>query len=154
MKASLRRATLADEDVIRRLVHEAYSLYVPRIGCEPAPMTADYAALITAETVTVAQIDGDLVGVLVTHPHAAYLLVENVAVAPPHQGRGLGRLLLQHAETQARDLGLPELRLYTNQAMVENLAMYPRLGYVEVSRNVEDGFARVHFRKPVAPGRT
>jgi len=149
MEASLRSATPDYADGIRRLVDEAYALYVPRIGRQPAPMTADYAALIAAGTVTVAELDGDVVGVLVTHPHAAHLLVENVAVAPPYQGRGLGRLLLGQAERQARDLGLPELRLYTNEAMVENLAMYPRLGYVEVGRNVEAGFARVHFRKPV-----
>ena len=150
METSIRGGTSSDIEPIRRLVEEAYSLYVPRIGRKPAPMTADYAALVAAGAVMVAELDGDLAGVLVTHPEPAYLLVENVAVAPRHQGRGLGRLLLERAEEQARGLGLTELRLYTNEAMVENLAMYQHLGYVEVGRNVEDGFARVHFRKPVA----
>src|SRR5690348_7939609 len=127
----MRIATPADEDGIRRLVDEAYAVYVPRIGRKPAPMTADYRALIAAGAVTVVELDGETAGVLVTHPDADHLLVENVAVAPPHQGRGLGRVLLDRAEAQARELGLPELRLYTNEAMVENLAMYPRLGYVE-----------------------
>jgi hypothetical protein len=31
--------------------------------------------------------------------------------------------------------------------MVENLAYYPRLGYVEYDRRREDGFDRVYFRK-------
>jgi GNAT superfamily N-acetyltransferase len=150
METSLRGGRSSDVEPIRRLVEAAYSLYVPRIGRRPAPMTADYAALVAAGAVTVAELDGDLAGVLVTHPEPAYLLVENVAVAPRHQGRGVGRMLLEQAEEQARGLGLTELRLYTNEAMVENLAMYPRLGYVEVGRNVEHGFARVHFRKPVA----
>jgi GNAT superfamily N-acetyltransferase len=153
METSIRGGTSSDIEPIRRLVEEAYSLYVPRIGRKPAPMTADYAALVAAGAVTVAELDGELAGVLVTHPEPAHLLVENVAVAPRHQGRGLGRLLLERAEEQARGLGLTELRLYTNEAMAENLAMYPHLGYVEVGRNMEDGFARVHFRKPVAaPG--
>ncbi|MGN6379870.1 MAG: GNAT family N-acetyltransferase [Gaiellales bacterium] len=150
MHTRLRPATSADTDGIRRLVDEAYAVYVPRIGRKPAPMTADHGALIAAGAVTVAEMDGDVVGVLVTHPEPDHLLVENVAVAPRCQGHGLGRLLLDHAEAQARELGLPELRLYTNQAMTENLAMYPRLGYVEAGRNVEHGFARVHFRKPVS----
>ena len=77
----------------------------------------------------------------------AQLLVENVAVARSAQGRGLGRRLLEHAEDQALRLGLPETRLYTNAAMTENLAIYPRLGYAEVNRRTEDGFDRVYFRK-------
>jgi GNAT superfamily N-acetyltransferase len=144
---SIRAGAPADAEAIGRLVDAAYALYVPRIGREPAPMTADYAALAAAGAVTVAEADGDLVGVLVTHPRADHLLVENVAVAPARQGCGLGRLLLKRAEQQAHELRLPEIRLYTNERMVENLAMYPRLGYAETGRNVEDGFARVHFRK-------
>jgi hypothetical protein len=31
--------------------------------------------------------------------------------------------------------------------MTENLAFYPRLGYREVGRVVEDGFRRVYFAK-------
>jgi hypothetical protein len=50
-----------------------------------------------------------------------------------------------------RRLRLPEIRLYTNEAMTENLAYYPRRGYTETHRAAEDGFNRVFFRKPV-PG--
>jgi hypothetical protein len=37
--------------------------------------------------------------------------------------------------------------LYTNEAMVENLRLYRRLGFVETDRRVEDGYRRVFFRK-------
>ena len=43
-------------------------------------------------------------------------------------------------------LRLPALRLYTNVAMTENLAMYRHLGFVETHRAVEDGYHRVHLR--------
>ena len=33
--------------------------------------------------------------------------------------------------------------------MVENIHLYRKLGYVETDRRVEDGFARVFFRKPI-----
>jgi predicted GNAT family acetyltransferase len=46
-------------------------------------------------------------------------LIDNVAVEPTHRGQGIGRALLQHAEQIATTAGLPELRLYTNAAMVE-----------------------------------
>jgi hypothetical protein len=31
--------------------------------------------------------------------------------------------------------------------MTENLAYYPRRGFVEIGRRVEDGFRRVYFSK-------
>jgi hypothetical protein len=33
--------------------------------------------------------------------------------------------------------------------MVENLAFYPRLGYREDARRVEDGFRRVYYSKRI-----
>jgi GNAT superfamily N-acetyltransferase len=148
---SLRPAQVGDVQAVRDVVDAAYAAYMPRIGRPPAPMTADYAALIEAGAVSVLELDGQVVGVLVVHALDDHLLVDNVAVAPAHQGRGLGRVLLDDAERQARELGLPELRLYTNQLMIENLRMYPRLGYRETGRNVEHGYSRVHFAKRVYP---
>lgn len=138
-------------DGVRRLVRDAYALYVPRIGREPAPMTADYAELVVAGEVTVAVEDGAIVGVLVLRPGPDSLLVENVAVAPAAQGHGIGRALLAHAEARARELELDRVALYTNAKMTENLSFYPALGYVEVDRRHEQGFERVFFEKALRP---
>jgi GNAT superfamily N-acetyltransferase len=73
-----------------------------------------------------------------------------VAVLPSAQGRGTGARLLALAEEHARDLGLGEVRLYTNEAMTENIAYYARHGYAETHRQEHGGFRRVFFRKPVA----
>ena len=145
----LRGATPADREPVQRLVEAAYGGYVEAIGRRPAPMDADYAALIAAGRVTVAERDGAVVGLLVLVPMDDHLLVENVAVAPAMQGRGLGRGLMAFAERRAAELDLPEVRLYTNQLMTENLALYPALGYTETARRVEDGFARVYFGKRI-----
>jgi N-acetylglutamate synthase-like GNAT family acetyltransferase len=143
----LREAKAGDREAVERLVEAAYGMYVERIGRRPAPMDADYAALIDAGRVTVAERDGRITGILVLVPEEDHLLVENVAVDPAAQGSGLGRRLMAHAEERARILGLTELRLYTNEKMVENLAWYPRLGYTETERRVDSGFARVFFVK-------
>jgi len=37
--------------------------------------------------------------------------------------------------------------LYTNERMTENLRLYPALGYLETGGAVQDGFARVFYRK-------
>ena len=146
---SIRPAATADLDAVRACVREAYAPYVPRIGREPAPMTADYADLIGRGEVWVADEAGRVVGVFVLRPGATGLLLENVAVVPERQGRGIGRVLIAFAERKARDLGLTEISLYTNERMVENIHLYRKLGYVETDRRVEDGFARVFFRKPI-----
>jgi ribosomal protein S18 acetylase RimI-like enzyme len=70
-----------------------------------------------------------------------------VAVDPADRGGGVGARLLALAEEQARSLGLAEIRLYTNAAMTENLACYPRHGYAETGRGEQDGFQRVFFSK-------
>ncbi|HET7171159.1 MAG TPA: GNAT family N-acetyltransferase [Gaiellales bacterium] len=143
----LRPAAPADREAVERLVEAAYGGYIERIGRRPAPMDADYVVLIAAGRVTVAERDGEVAGVLVLVPMEDHLLVENIAVDPTAQHTGLGRRLMAHAEDEARALGLSELRLYTNERMVENIAWYPRLGYRETERRAESGFARVFFRK-------
>lgn len=139
----------ADADAVAACVRAAYAQYVGRIGREPAPMAADYPALIAAGGVWVARSGAEVAGVLVLRPQPPSLLLENVAVAPAHRGRGLGRALIAFAEEQARAAGLDAVTLYTNERMTENLRFYPALGYVETGRAMQDGFARVFFRKAV-----
>ncbi|WP_445169997.1 GNAT family N-acetyltransferase [Mycolicibacterium sp. Dal123E01] len=143
----LRRATAADAAGIAQLVEQAYQKYVARIGCRPAPMDADPAELIVTATVWVLTEGEHLVGSLVTCVMDDHLLLESIAVAPDAQGRGYGALLMRRAEDDARDAGRSEVRLYTNAAMTENIAMYPRFGYGETHRASQDGFDRVFFTK-------
>jgi GNAT superfamily N-acetyltransferase len=140
----------ADAPAVAACVRAAYAHYVARIGREPAPMTADYAALIAAGEVWVIRAGAEIAGVLVLRPQPPALLVENVAVAPARQGKGLGRLLMAFADEHARAEGLGEVVLYTNERMTENLRFYPALGFTETGRAMQDGFARVFFRKAVS----
>lgn len=149
----IRTARITEAGLLRRIVQRAYRGYVARIGRRPAPMDDDYDLRVRSGQVSVAVVGGDVAGLIVTAARPDHLLVENVAVDPAHQGRGVGRALLEHAEHLAARDGLPELRLYTNAAMTENLALYPRLGYTEIGRQRSDGFDRVFFVKPLAaPG--
>jgi ribosomal protein S18 acetylase RimI-like enzyme len=143
----LRRATDADVEALTALADAAYAVYVPRMGRPPGPKVADYAAAVReAETWVLAGPEGVL-GLLVLYPEDDHLLLENVAVRPGEQGRGLGRRLLEHAERRAIAHGLPEVRLYTHETMVENQAMYVRHGYVETDRRGDDGLRRVFYTK-------
>lgn len=142
-----RPATAADVDAITALVRAAYAKYVPRMGMEPLPMTADYGKAVRDEQVWVLEDGGEVIAVLGLVPGGDHLLIENVAVAPGRQGRGLGRKLLAFAEKQAQRRGFREMRLYTAEAMSENFALYSRLGYEETERKTVADIPRVYMSK-------
>ena len=125
----MRQATAADASAIRELTRQAYAKWVPLIGREPKPMTADYDQAVARHRFDLLYIDGTLAALIETIREADHLLVENVAVSPDFQGRGLGRKLMVHAEVLAREQGFGTIRLYTNQRFAENIALYRRLGY-------------------------
>lgn len=144
---NLRLAEAADLRELRDIATAAYAIYIPRIGRPPAPMTADYADAIGRGEVWVAADDDEIVGLLVLVPEPDHLLLENIAVRPQAQGGGIGARLLALAEGEAVRLGFTEIRLYTNAAMTENQAYYPRHGYVQTHRAEQHGFERVFFSK-------
>jgi ribosomal protein S18 acetylase RimI-like enzyme len=143
----LRLAEAGDAPAMQRLAISSYGKYVPRMGREPAPMADDYAAVVARGHAWVAEHGDQLVGLLVTQPAEGHLLLENIAVAPSAQNMGLGSRLLRLAEQHALAMGLPEIRLYTNEAMTENLDYYPRRGYRETHRATQNGYRRVFFSK-------
>ncbi|GGO74466.1 N-acetyltransferase [Nonomuraea cavernae] len=134
----------ADLAAVEKLVHDAYEPWVEVVGMRPLPMEADYGVLIAAGRVHVTD---PLDGLVVLVPEDGVLLVENVAVSPERQGRGVGRRLLAFAEEEARRLGLPALRLYTNAKMASNIALYESLGYVVTGRQGIEGRSAVLMRK-------
>jgi ribosomal protein S18 acetylase RimI-like enzyme len=126
---TVRRATAADAVTVRELTRAAYAKWVPILGREPRPMTADYDAALRDHLVDLLRVDGEAVALIEMAPTADHLLIVNVAVVPAQQGRGHGRALMAHAEEVARSLNLREVRLYTNALFAENLRLYSRLGY-------------------------
>ena len=149
---AIRAASAADLDAVSTCAERAYAIYVERSGRKPAPMIADFAASLEARSLFVAEASGELYGFVVFYPRGDHMHLENVAVDPAYQGRGIGARLIAFVETRAKRLGLGCVELYTNARMSENLELYPRLGYAAFDRCVEDGFDRVYFRKTLAAG--
>lgn len=146
---SLRSATAEDVDAIRSLTREAYAKWVPVIGREPLPMTADYVEAVKNHKIDFLYYNGDPVALIEMIPRPGHLLIENVAVSPAFQGKGLGQKLLAHAEKVAASLGYSEIRLYTNKRFSKNLQFYHKLGYcIDREEQFMGGFT-VHMSKPV-----
>ncbi len=140
-------ARTGQEDAIRSLVRRAYAIYVPRMGKEPGPMLDDYGARVAEGSAYVFERDDTLCGALVLLDYPDHLLLDNVAIDPACQGQGLGRILIDFAEDEARRRGYGEIRLYTHRTMTENVTMYAALGYEETGRGEQAGYDRVFMRK-------
>ena len=152
MTSDIRSASFEDLAAVEAIVESAYARYVPIIGRKPGPMLDDYRALIDKGHVYVLSDGGGISAILVLIPEEHAMLLDNVAVSPHAQGRGHGRALIAFAERMAREWGLGAIRLYTNEAMTENVALYARLGFVETGRGEEKGFRRVYMVKRLDPG--
>ena len=146
-EARIRAATAADVPAIADIVSQAYRHYIARIGKPPGPMLDDYAARVSEGAVWVLEEGAVIAGIIVLLPMTNYLLLDNIAVSPTHQGLGLGRRLLAFAEAEALRLGYSEIRLYTHQTMVENQRLYASIGYKETGRGSEAGYDRIFMRK-------
>jgi GNAT superfamily N-acetyltransferase len=144
----IRPADPRDRTAVESIVQKAYSIYLERMDKPPGPTFDDYGALIAQGLVSVTEDEGsEITAAVVLMPRADHLLLDNVAVHPDRQGQGYGRRMIAFAESEARRLGFAELQLYTHEKMVENIALYTRLGFVETSRGEQAGYRRVFMTK-------
>jgi ribosomal protein S18 acetylase RimI-like enzyme len=150
----IRPADAADLPAIERVVRDAYTKYIARIGKPPGPMLDDYRARVHAHEAWVLEREGVIAGVIVLLAEDDHMLLDNVAVDPEQAGTGLGRALMEFAEAEARRRGYNEIRLYTHERMTENIALYRHLGWQETGRGEQAGYSRVFFRKQVLPDTT
>lgn len=143
----IRAAIPAEADAVHDIVHAAYSHYIARIGKPPGPMLDDYSQRIADRQVWVIEDAGRMAGILVLEETPAGFLLDNIAVSPNHQGKGIGRTLIEFAEAEARRRGFDEIKLYTHRLMTENIALYLRIGFHETHRVSEKGYDRVYMVK-------
>jgi len=146
----IRRAEAKDVDTLAKLAIAAYEVYVSRKGLILPQMSYDYAKIVEEEQIYVIDEGGTVVSMLTLTPQDLYLLLRNLATFPQYQGRGYGRRFLEFAEGEARRLRLPEMRLWTNEKLVENITYYLKFGFVETHRATTDGYARVYMSKYLA----
>ena len=144
------RAVAADAPAVRQLVRDAYARWVPVFGREPMPMTADYDAAVREHEIDLLYLEDSLAAVIELIIRPDDLFIENIAVAPSQQGRGLGRHLLAHAVARAKTLSLPRLCLLTGQLMDSNVRLYQSLGFqIDRTEPFMDGFT-VYMSKDLA----
>lgn len=86
-----------------------------------------------------------LVGAIRTRESNGVLLIGRIAIAPDLQGEGIGRLLLDAAESHST---ATHAELFTGSLSEANIRLYTRCGYVESERIAgDDGISQVFLRK-------
>ncbi len=103
----MRLASRDDLQTITTLTAAANLPYTELFGSPPIPVTEDYKPRI---------------------------MLFSIAVSPAFQGAGHGLAMLEWLEGKARELALPEIRLYTNARMERNIALYRAFGFQETGR--------------------
>lgn len=72
-----------------------------------------------------------LVGVVGLEVYGEFGLLRSLAVAAPHRGKGVGKMLYENLMAYARLQGVKELYLLTTTAE----AIFARFGFIQVDRN-------------------
>jgi len=126
------------------------SMRVSRRGFNPAlSISADAHDLTPpAGALFIARLRGQPVGcgALKLHRNAPAEL-KRMWIAPAARGLGLGRRLLLELEQHAGEAGVSVVRLETNRALDEAIALYRRSGYVEVEAFNSEPYAHHWFEK-------
>lgn len=143
----IRPAGPADAGAAQACINAAFSPYIERMGRPPAPMLLDIAQEIESGRVWLAEVGGTLAGVIVQYRTEHGWYIDTVASSPELRGTGVGRALLQFAEGEAGRRDCRQVYLCTNSRMVENQALYTRIGYTEYERQNVGPYERVFYRK-------
>lgn len=127
-------------ELARRLSHG----FDVRLSCDP-----EAGAMIRPRGVFLLAVSDGMpigcVGLKGTCP--AYSEIKRLWVAPSARGLGVSARLMGEVEAAARTLGVALLRLDTNSALPEALALYRRHGWTEIGRFNDDPYPDAFFEK-------
>jgi ribosomal protein S18 acetylase RimI-like enzyme len=130
---TVRRADSWDVGAVQRISAEAYiPAYEAICGFIPKPAFEDYRPRIERGEVWILETAGQPAAVAVLEERPDHLMIYSIAVRPEDQRKGLGASLLRFADERAAAIGVSEIRLYTNERMERNIALYRRHGFQEV----------------------
>lgn len=121
--AYVRAAEPADHDTI---IHIDQTAFQPPWRLSAAMLRL---AIVQAENLTVAEMDGQVVGFQLTTPSRAGAHLARLAVLPGWQGKGIGRALVGRLVRDCQQKRRGEITVNTQNTNATSLAVYQRLGF-------------------------
>ena len=156
---SIRLATIDDIPVLVPLVESAYRGDVSRKGWTTE---ADYldgqrtdpddvrnAISTPGHSIHVYEVDGRILASVYLKQQGEHCFLGMFAVSPTAQGSGIGRQLVVHAETYAREvLNCSAMRMYVISIRDSLIAWYERLGYTRTGETAPFPYGNPRFGLP------
>ena len=151
----IRRYQDSDQDAVWALHHQALHDVGAHAGAGPWDDDLRAIASVYLEQrgdFVVGLLEGQLVAMgALRRTSAQRAEIKRMRVAPPFQGRGFGRLILEHLEQRARELGYTKLHLDTTTGQLAAQALYRAHGYRETARERRGQFELIFFEKCLIP---
>jgi aminoglycoside 6'-N-acetyltransferase I len=95
-----------------------------------------------------AELDKEIIGVYVLLSITDQKVeIKNIAVKPEFQGKGLGKLMLGHAEVNARSLNFKTIKIATANSSIAPLHLYLSQGFL-LQEIIPDFFIE-NYEKPI-----
>lgn len=137
--------TTADWAAVLALIHRSFA-YMDGVIDPPSSahrLTLDSLKEKAREEIGFAAYeDGGLAGCVFLAPRGDHAYVGKLAIDPARQKAGLGRVLMDAAEKEARRLGLGALELQARIELTGNHAAFARMGFAETARTAHAGYDR------------
>ena len=112
------------------------------IAADPRRLTSPHGLFL------VATLHGNVIGsAALGFDGSSGATLHRMWVDPSTRGLGIGKQLIDEIEKKAHDAGFESIRLETNSALHEAIALYRRCGYVEINAFSHDSPADHWFEK-------
>ena len=134
-----------DWEALLALIQRAFAFMEQRIDPPSSLNRMDAEGLARKaenETCFLAHDGRQITGCVFCRSAGNALYISKLAVDPAHQGKGIGKALMDRAEAEARELGLPALTLETRVELVENHALFASMGFEKTGASAHPGFDR------------
>ena len=111
-------------------IGELFTLARASFGAEPGWDDARAVSALERDTLFVARVDESAAGYVAVRSVGDAMRIEQLFVAPHHEGEGVGRRLLAHAEGYAISTGADALEIVVEDDNDRAAAFYRRSGFV------------------------
>jgi ribosomal protein S18 acetylase RimI-like enzyme len=101
---------------------------------------ADFAARLRGEICFIVEEGGKLIASIFCRPDGDALYVGRLAVASEFRRRGIANALIDAAKAEARSVGAERLTLGCRIALVSNVALFRKHGFVVLRETSHPGF--------------
>ena len=111
---------------------------------------------VQAHMFLIGEVEGRLAGSVMAGYEGHRGWINYLAVSPAHQGKGYGRVLMEHAERLLREGGCPKINLQIRSTNTDVIAFYRKLGYgmddvVSMGKRLEDDQGPAFHPRPAVP---